>query len=270
VWHKGDRVAVRMLYSCGECHQCRRGRTNMCEHSQRKPVRDGLLPGPGGLCDYVIVDSAALFPVADTLPYEQAALTEPLACVVHSINRADIALADDVVVIGGGIMGQFHTMLAHRRGARVIVSEIDPARAELARKSGADTVFNPAECDPVERVRELTSGRGADVVFNTTPVPSVVPQAIAMTAKGGKMVQYSSLHPDTPTLFSPQQLHNGEITIIGSISPMVQDFYTATRLLSSGIVDCSGLIEGRFPMAKAQEAFEAAIRPGTFRIIITD
>lgn len=270
VWHTGDRVAVRLLYSCGECHQCRRGRTNMCEYSQRKPVRDGLLPGPGGICDFIIVDSAALFPVPETLSYEQAALTEPLACVVHSINRAGIALADDVVVIGGGIMGQFHVMLAKKRGARVILCELDKSRGEMAARFGADIIINPKEGDVVEKVREVTEGRGADIIFNTTPVPSVFPQAVAMAAKGGTVVQYSSIHPDTPALISPQRIHNGEISIIGSISPMVQDFYTAARLLSSGIVDCRPMIEKTFPMSRAQEAFETAIRPGTFRILLTD
>lgn len=123
LWVKGQRVAVRLLYNCGECYYCRTGRTNMCERAQKKPVREGLLPGPGGLCDYIVVDAAFLFKIPDTLTYEEACLTEPLACCVHSVGRADIQLGEDVVIIGGGIMGQYHVMLAKRRGARVILSE---------------------------------------------------------------------------------------------------------------------------------------------------
>ena len=155
LWKTGDRVAVRLLYSCGECHECRSGRTNMCEKSQRKPVRKGLLPGPGGCCNYVIVNSDALFGIPNDLSYEQAALTEPLSCVVHSINRAGIQLADEVVVIGGGIMGQLHVILAKMRGARVISSETDATRRELALKNGADLAFDPSQCNIVEKIREL-------------------------------------------------------------------------------------------------------------------
>lgn len=268
IWKSGDRVAVRLLYSCGECHPCRTGHSNACEHAQRKPVREGLFVGPGGLCDYVVVDSSSLFPIPATLSYEEAALTEPLACVVHSITKADIALADDVVVIGGGIMGQFHVMLAKKRGARVIISEIDPQRRKMALRFGADAAIDPSTEDAVQTVLNLTEGRGADVVFNTTPIAAVIPQALAMVAKEGKMIQYSSMHPDVPTPFSPQTIHQGEKTITGSVSPKVEDFYTANRLLSTGIVNCSHLIEKTFPFEKAPEAFEAACHPGSFRVII--
>ena len=269
-WAVGQRVAVRLLYNCGECHYCRTGRTNLCEMGQKKPTREGLLPGPGGLCDYVIVKSQDLYPVADGISYEEASLTEPLACCVHSVQKADPKFADTVVVIGGGIMGINHVMLCKKRGCRVIMSEVDPARRELAAKLGADITFNPLEKDPVEYVKELTEGRGADCVFNTTAIPSVVPQAIAMTGKVGKMIQYSSMHPDAPVEVSPQMLHSTEMIITGSVSPSATDFYTASRLINYGIIDMKSVIFGTFAFEDAQSAFEQSIKPGTFRCIITD
>lgn len=269
-WGIGDRVSVRMLYNCGECHYCRTGRTNMCERALKKPTREGLLVGPGGLCDYIIVNTGSLFKIPDTLSYEEASLTEPLACCVHSVEHANLQLAEDVVIIGGGIMGQNHVMLAKRRGCRVIMSEVDESRRELAMRLGADITFNPLEKDPVEFVKSLTEGRGADVVFNTTAIPSVVPQAIAMLGKAGRMIQYSSMHPDAPVPVSPQMLHGSEVILTGAISPDGHNFYTANRLLSTGIIDMKPLIAKTFSFADAQQAFEAAIVPGTFRVIITD
>lgn len=269
-WTVGGRVTVRMLYNCGECYYCRTGRTNLCERAQKKPAREGLLIGPGGLCDYIIVDTTSLFKIPDTLSYEEASLTEPLACCVHSVERADPRLGEDVVIVGGGIMGQNHVMLAKRRGCRVIMSEVDPIRRELAEQLGADVTFNPLEKDPVEFVKQLTEGRGADIVFNTTAIPSVVPQALAMVGKGGRLIQYSSMHPDAPTPVSPQMLHGNEVILTGAISPDGHNFYTANRLLSAGIVDMKPLIAKKFSFAEAQQAFEAAIVPGTFRVIITD
>ena len=126
------------------------------------------------------------------------------------------------------------------------------------------------EHDPVTFVQDLTNGRGADAVFNTTPIPEVVPQAIAMTGKCGRMIQYSSMHPDSPTLVSPQMLHGSEVVLTGAISPDEKNFYTANRLLSAGIINCKPLIAKKFHFEEAQKAFEAAIVPGTFRVIITD
>jgi len=270
MWAKGDRVAVRLLYNCGECYYCRTGHSNLCVRSQRKPVREGFFPGPGGLCDYIIVSTRDLFKIPDAVTCEEASLTEPLACCVHSVERANIQLAEDVVVIGGGIMGMFHVMLAKRRGARVILSEVDETRRKLAEKLGADITFNPTEKDPVEFVKGLTEGRGADVVFNTTAIPSVVPQAIAMTGPTGRMVQYSSMHPDAPVEVSPQMLHGTEVIITGSISPTGEDFFRANRLINSGVIDVKPLIAKKVPFADVQKAFEAAVVPGTYRVIVTD
>ena len=157
LWAEGQRVAVRLLYNCGECYYCRTGRTNMCERAQKKPVREGLLPGPGGLCDYIIVDAASLLKIPDTLSYEEACLTEPLACCVHSVGRANIQLGEDVVIIGGGIMGQYHVMLAKRKGARVILSEVDPTRRALAPTSPSTpwsrTLWNSSRGSPTAGAR---------------------------------------------------------------------------------------------------------------------
>ena len=94
LWAKGQRVAVRLLYNCGECYYCRTGRTNMCERAQKKPVREGLLPGPGGLCDYIIVDAASLLKIPDTLSYEEA-------CILYAAYTAD--QEDNYGPIVGGI-----------------------------------------------------------------------------------------------------------------------------------------------------------------------
>lgn len=270
LWSVGERVSVRMLYSCGECYNCRTGHTNMCTHAQRKPVRAGMFPGPGGLCDYIVVNTSDLFKIPDSLSYEEAALTEPLACCVHSIGKADIQLGDDVVIIGGGIMGLNHVMLAKLRGARVILSEVDAARRELAKELGADITINPLETDPVDEIKKLTEGRGADVVINTTAIASVVPQALEMTGACGRMVQYSSLHPDAPVQVSPQMLHSMEKIITGSISPTEMDFFRANRLLSSGIIGMKKLIAARYPFEEVQAAFEYASSPGTYRVIVTN
>ena len=109
---------------------------------------------------------------------DHAALSEPLACCVHSVRNAKLQLGDDVVVIGAGIMGALHIQLAKMSGARVIVSELDEVRMEIARKMGADIVINAKETDAVAQVKELTEGRGADAVFCTVATSAVAKQAV--------------------------------------------------------------------------------------------
>ena len=267
-WNEGLRVAVRMLYNCGECHFCRTGHTNMCVNAHKKPVREGLLAGPGGLCDYIVVKTQNLFVISDNISYEEASLTEPLACCVHSVRKADPQFAQTAVVIGCGIMGLNHVQLLKKRGCRVILCEVNPQRRKLAESMGADITFSPEECNPVEFVKSVNEGRGADFVFNTTALSSVFSQAVAMTGKFGKMIQYSSLHPDMPTAISPQCLHGDEIILTGSISPTEEDFYIANRLINYGIIDMKPAIGCKFDMKDAQKAFEHSIIPGTFRSII--
>ena len=200
---------------------------------------------------------------------KKAAFAEPLACVLNSIEKGKIELGDDVVVIGGGIMGMLHVMSAKLSGARVILSEPDETRRKIAEELGCDITFNPIENDPVAFVRSLTDGRGAEAVFNTTPISAVAKQAVAMTAPMGRCVMYSSQHPDKPFEISPNWLHNTETIVTGAVSPSVRSFNRSVNMLSKRIIDPERLVSGIYDKEEAQEAFEASVRPDTYRIIIT-
>lgn len=263
----GDKVAVRLLNSCGECYYCRSGHENQCVVSFVAQTHSGIM-GSGGFAEYMTVNAKAVYKLADDMDMDHAALAEPLACCVHSVRNAKIQLGDDVVVIGVGIMGALHIQLAKMSGARVIVSELDPARIEVAKKMGADTVINSKEEDPIARIKELTDGRGADVVFCTVAVASVAQQAVDMAGKLGRVVLYSSFHPDLPIEISPSKLHSSEKILTGSVNPNQADFLTSTRLLSSKLIDVSALISDRVPLDEIDRAFQEAVDPRTYRIVV--
>lgn len=266
-WDIGLKVAIRLLENCGECHYCRIGEENLCEQGYKGETSLSI-PGPGGLSEYIVVPSTKLYDVSDDLAFRIAALSEPLACVTHSIERGQIEIGSDVVVIGAGIMGMLHAILAKRLAARVIVCEVDEERRNLAKTLGADVVLNPVEEDLVTRVKELTGGRGADVVFNTTAISEVAEQATKLAAKTGRVVFYSSIHPDKPISLSPDYIHRSEVTITGSVSPSVQDFLKSTKLLSSGIINPELLISKEVTFDRVQEAFEMAVVPNTYRVVV--
>ena len=263
----GDKVSVRMLTSCGECYFCRNGHENQCVISFKADIHDGI-GGPGGLAEFMMVDAKSIYKMADDLDLRFAALTEPLACCVHSVNNAGIELGNDVVVIGGGIMGDFHVQLAKRKGARVIVCEVDQERLKIAKAIGADIVIDSKETNAIEKVKELTDGRGADVVFCTAAVPQLADDSIHMVAKTGRVVMYSSFPSNRPVELDVNSVHSTEINITGAVNQNLKDFLAAARLLSFGIIDPSPYISEVVPLDKIDYAFERAIDPNTFRVLV--
>lgn len=267
-WPIGQKVAIRILQNCGTCYYCRHGQENLCKNSYRKSAAAAGKLLPNGLGEYIAVDERQCYKLANDLPYEQAVFVEPFACCVNSIERGQVHIGDDVVVIGGGVMGILHVILAKLSGARVILSEPDSNRREMAKKYGCDFTFNPKEVDIVEEVKKLTDGEGANVVFNTTPVAALTTQGIEMTAQMGRFVQYSSMHPDVPVEVSPNYIHNSEIVITGSKSPSVEAFDTSARILSKRIVDLTPLLTESYSMEEATKAFNRASSMDTYRVMI--
>jgi 2-desacetyl-2-hydroxyethyl bacteriochlorophyllide A dehydrogenase len=263
----GDKVAARLLTSCGECYYCRSGHENQCVISFKADIHEGVA-GPGGFAEYMMLDAKALYKMSDDLDLTYAALSEPLACCVHSVNNANIELGNDVVVIGVGIMGAFHIQLAKMRGARVIACEVDEARLEIAKKMGADILINSKEVNAIQKIKELTEGRGADVVFCTAALTKLATDSIQMIGKVGRVVMYSSFHPDNPIELNVNSVHSTEMNITGSVNANTRDFLVATKLLSNKLIDTSLLISEVVPFEKIEYAFERAIDPKTYRIIV--
>lgn len=263
----GDKVSARLLTACGECYYCRTGHENQCVISFKANIHDGI-GGPGGLAEYMMMDAKAVYKMADDIDLRAAALTEPLACCVHSVNNAQIELGNDVVVIGGGIMGNFHIQLAKRKGARVIVCEVDEERLQVAKQSGADILINSRETNAIEKVKELTDGRGADVVFCTVAIPQLAADSIEMTAKTGRVIMYSSFGPGNPVELNVNHVHSSEINITGAVNQNTRDFLAATRLLDYGIVDPTLYIAETVPLDRIDYAFERAVDPKTFRVLV--
>lgn len=264
----GDKVTMKTLDSCGHCEACYRGDDNLCTGKPRKRVYDGI-PSSGGLAQYICMPVSRVFLLPDQdIDLRLAAFTEPLACCISSIQKAQIALGEDVVVVGAGIMGQFHIALASKQGARVIAVEPDEARSELAKKMGASLVLNPLACDVKEEIFKLTNNHGAHVIFTTTTQTALAELYISALAKKGRIIFYGSFHPDSDIALNPNAIHYSEKVITGSYSPTSESFWTATRLICFGIIDVRPFLSAEFPLAQASEAFERSLPRDVFRVAI--
>lgn len=269
-FHVGQKAVSYIIPSCGECYFCRIGKDNLCESvpTSKTFMNPGGISGFGGYAQYVAVKTNKLYVMDDSVSYEIASLTEPVACVLNSFSHAHINFADDVVIIGGGVMGQLHVQLAKMRGARVIMSEPDPQRRKLAESFGCDITFNPMEKDPITYIKELTQGRGADVVFNTTAIPKVAEQAVEMTAPSGRCIMFSSLHPNNPVPINAGAVHSLEKVITGSVSPTVESYHQAVRMISKHLLNLEPLIHKVYPYTEAKEAFLEAAKPTTLKVVL--
>lgn len=264
----GDRVVVKTYDSCGQCENCYRGADNLCTGAKRRRVYDGI-PGTGGFAQYLAIGSDRVYPLpGDTVDLETAAFAEPLACCIHSMDQAEIEFGEDVVIVGGGIMGQLHNVMAKLRGARTIVVEPDPKRREMARARGANEVVDPTACNAIERILELTGGRGAHVCFFTVNALPLAQDYLDALAKRGRMVYYGSFHPAGPIQVDPNKIHYSEKRITGSFSPTAKGFWKASRLLGYHLVDVAPFLSERYPMGACQKAFERASSPETYRVLL--
>ena len=267
-WKVGDKVTVRTLAHCGECYYCQQGEDNLCEQIGKLPRPIPEIEGIGGLSEYLIAKPSQLFRLSQDLDYSIGAFSEPLACVIHSIEKARLKIGNDVVIVGAGIMGLLHLLVAKKLATRVIVCEVDEKRLELARSFGADLVVNPKTEDAPAVIKSVTQGRGADAVFHTTAISKVAEEAFQMAGKMGRVILYGSFYPDEPICVSPNHIHNSQVELTGSVSPATEDFLKASRLLNFGIIDPTPLIHAEIELKDIQKAFELASDPNTFRVII--
>ncbi|WP_054258814.1 galactitol-1-phosphate 5-dehydrogenase [Propionispora sp. 2/2-37] len=208
----GDRVAVAPLIPCGTCEYCRGGNFGLCE--QYNIIGTG---SDGAFAEYTKVPARHILPLPDSLDYETAAGIEPATIGYHGVAKSGIAAGDTAVVMGCGPIGQLTLQWAKLFGAaRVIAVDIFPEKLELAKTLGADIVVNARECDPVQRIKEITGG-GAQVALETAGSKITQEQAILAVKKHGKVVFLGISHSEL--LLQEKSIEavlRGEISIQGS------------------------------------------------------
>jgi (R,R)-butanediol dehydrogenase / meso-butanediol dehydrogenase / diacetyl reductase len=158
----GDKVTVIPLDPCGDCPACEVGHSHICHNLKFLGIDT-----PGAFQSFWTVPSHTIHPLPDNLSLKHGALIEPLAVACHDVRLGEVKTGDYVVVLGGGPIGMLVALVAKEAGAKVLVSEINPYRVELAKKLGIEAV-NPQETDLVGLVMEQTDGAGADIVFEVS------------------------------------------------------------------------------------------------------
>jgi L-iditol 2-dehydrogenase len=270
-WGAGDRVQVIAAIPCGTCAECTRGRMTVCPNQESMGYHY-----EGGFAQFMVVPAKVLAVnglnrIPDGVSYAEASVAEPLACALNAQNLARVGAGDDVVVIGSGPIGCLHVRLARARGAaRVFLVELNRERLEMAADLvKPDAAICAAEVDPVEEIRKLTDGRGADVIITAAASGKAQEQAIEMAARQGRISFFGGLPKDNPTITCDSNLvHYRELMIIGANGSSPAHNAEALDLVATGAVPVADLITHRLPLESAIDAFGIVARGEAIKVTI--
>ena len=261
----GERVFVHHHAPCMQCARCKRGDYVQC--AVWRPARIV----PGGMSQHAIVQGPAVradvLPLPDWIDDDTATFIEPLATVVKSARRGGIDAGSTVLVIGLGVMGLLHVMLARLSAAqRIFGSDSIASRARVAEELGAERVFTP-DALPAE-LASATRGEGADVVIVGPGSTAAMDAAVACVAPGGTIVIFTPLRPDDRWPMPAHELYFKDVRIVHSYSAGPDDTREALRILEGGF-PVSGLISHRLPLRDVQKAYRLVADAGeTLKVIV--
>lgn len=244
----GQRVVAANSAPCGECFFCRKNLANLCED---------LLFNNGAYAEYIRVPDRIVekntYEIPAHIDYKEAALIEPLACVLRGIEETGVRPGDTVAVIGLGPIGVMFVRLAKVYGARVIAFGRRQGQLDRAAAMGADEVLSTAEVDAVRAAREWTAGRGVDVAIEAVGQPETWEEAARMVRKGGTVNFFGGCPADTKVQLDTSLLHYSEITCKASFHHTPYHIRKALDLVSNGDVDARQFINREEPLTNLLE-----------------
>ncbi len=259
----GQLVTAEGHIVCGHCLQCRTGNGHICRRTQIIGVdRDGAF------AEYITMPATNVLPL-DGIPTSVGAVMDPMGNAFHTVLTADIP-GSTVFIVGCGPIGCFAVGIARAAGAtKVIASDVNAKRLELAARMGAHVTINPSKDDVVRTVMEETGGEGADVVCEMSGVPSALHQALAAVRMGGRVQLLGIPTGEVPMNLATEIIFKG-ITLYGVIGrKMYETWHQMRRYLTAGLVDPRPVITHQFPLARIDDAL-AVIRAGDAGKIILE
>lgn len=276
-WQMGDRVVANNSAPCMDCFFCRKAEYSLCPN---------LLFNNGTFAEYLKIPAPIvrhnLLAIPAELPDALAAMTEPLACVLHGAARANVKPGDRVVVIGDGAIGlMFVAALASGQGGWTTVSGPLPftevilfggneSRLQVGQVFGASHTFNYKQVDDLPAlVKTLTDGWGADVVIEATGIPAIWEQAIACARPGATVNLFGGCPRNTHITVDTEQLHYSELTLKGVFHNTPHYVRAALQLLASRILPFHHLISRQAPLQSLPQVFQAMKDRQVIKVAIT-
>jgi 2-desacetyl-2-hydroxyethyl bacteriochlorophyllide A dehydrogenase len=227
----GDRCAVEPYLNCGVCIACRRGKPNCCAHLKVLGVHTD-----GGMREMISVPVRKLHP-SETLSLEQLALVETLGIGAHAVSRGQPEAGESVLIVGAGPIGLSVLEFALLAGVEPMVMDVNESRLDFCRRHrGVEQTINALD-QPLERIREITSGDLPTLVFDATGNPHSMNGSFEYVAPGGRLVFVGLFQGDVT--FHDPDFHRKEMTLLSTRNSTPQDFQRIIGLMEAGTLDTS-------------------------------
>jgi L-iditol 2-dehydrogenase len=260
-WAEGDPVTFDSTVYCGECAFCVVGLINLCDRRRVLGVATDEYRRDGAFAERVAVPARILHRLPPGVSMVEAALTEPLAVALHAVSRAPAAEAGSALVVGTGLIGLLIIAALRAAGVeRIVAVDLSPTRLGYATAIGATDVVESGVGDVVERLRDLTDGRGPDVAFEAVGIAPTVGLAVHALRRGGTVVLVGNV---VPTAELPLQwVVSRQLTLAGSAASC-GEFGPALDLIASRRIDVASLVSAVAPLTEGATWFERLRTPGT-------
>jgi L-iditol 2-dehydrogenase len=222
----------------------------------------------GAFAEYVSIPGHILYRIPDNVSFTEAALVEPAAVALHSIELSPLSISDTAVVIGTGMVGMFVIQLLRIKGCgNVIAVDLEEDRLQLARELGADYVFNPADDQLTAALFRLTQNRGADVVFEVVGINPTINKGISLLRKGGILTVVGNLSPIVEIPL--QDIVTRQLRIQGSCA-INGEYPAILNMISSGKLNVRSILTAEVPLSEGPEWFERLYRKekGLMKIVL--
>ena len=260
----GDRVMVFHHIPCGKCFYCQNKTFAQCPTYKKVGCTAGFEPSGGGFAEYVrVMDWIVQYGtvrIPDGTSFEQASFVEPVNTCMKGVEALHLHRGETVLAIGQGPIGIILSVLARQAGATLITSDLYPERLRIGSSFGLDLTIDASRANVVERVRELTEGRGADAVILAVGGNSLIRTAMDAARPGGRILLFAQTQHGEAVI-DPAAICVDEKALVGSYSASVDLQQESIRFVMNREMDLERLVSHRFPLSESTQALDLAAHP---------
>ena len=265
---EGDRVTFDSTVFCGKCGHCLRGEINLCDHRRVLGVSCEDYRRAGAFAEYVSVPRHIIYPLPETLPFQDAAMLEAVSVALHAVSLSKISSGQTALVLGAGMIGLLTMQALQVAGcSRVFIADVDTTRLKLATGLGAEALLATG-ADLVAQISDRTNGKGVDVAVEAVGVDETIRAAIDCVSKGGTVTLLGNISPEVTLPL--QRVVTRQIRLQGSCAS-AGEYPQAIELLARGKIQVKPLISAVAPLEEGPQWFERlhSREPDLMKVILT-